>query len=89
MKRNSYPHKRWHVVVALCSIATFMGCQSALHNTYPVPGERAGQGLKYYRNAFPRGQNPDPWETQNPKTTASEQGNDAQETATTEESTSP
>jgi len=33
------------VAVALAAVS----CQSAVHRSYPVPGEGAGDGLKYYR----------------------------------------
>jgi hypothetical protein len=68
-----------------CAIlAGVLGCQSALYNTYPVPGENAGKGLKYYRDVFPRGQKPDLWEGQKQTTVEPEPRENAQEKATTD-----
>jgi hypothetical protein len=88
MKRFRCWRSQWRPVAVLCILVFVVGCQSALHNTYPVPGERAGQGLKYYRSAFPRGQRPDPWENQGQAMGESEPGDDGKEEAGTEEPTS-
>jgi len=89
MKRFTRERTWRRRLIVLCILVCAGGCQSALYNTYPVPGEEAGQGLKYYRTAFPRGQRPDPWQGQSTEAAEPEQGNDAEETATTEESTNP
>jgi hypothetical protein len=54
----------WRFAGASGILLCVVGCQSAIHNTYPVPGENAGGGLRYYRSAFPRGEKSDPWEGQ-------------------------
>lgn len=88
MKRTVSKSNRWRLPIIVCTLVSGLGCQSALHNTYPVPGESAGKGLKYYRSAFPRGQRPDPWEQQNEAGAESERVEDAKETAATESQTS-
>lgn len=88
MRLSVSKSKRWLVPIILCTLVLVLGCQSALHNTYPVPGESAGDGLKYYRSAFPRGQRPDPWEQQNEARAESEPVEDAKEGAATESQTS-
>jgi len=88
MKRLVLERKRWRLPVTLCTLISVVGCQSALYNTYPVPGESAGEGLKYYRNAFPRGQRPDPWEQQSKERAELERVEDAKENSATESETS-
>gem|GEM_PF-2528490 len=88
MKRSANKSKRCCLLTIVCTLISFVGCQSALYNTYPVPGEGAGDGLKYYRSAFPRGQRPDPWEQQNEARAESERADDAKEDAATESQTS-
>ncbi len=56
--------KLWRLSMTFGILVGVMGCQSAFHNTYPVPGKKAEGGLRYYRSAFPRGEKRDPWEGQ-------------------------
>ena len=88
MRRPVNKSKRWCLPIIVCTLLSVLGCQSAIYNTYPVPGENAGEGLKYYRSTFPRGQRPDPWEQQNEARAESEPVEDAKENAATESQTS-
>jgi len=88
MRRFVNERKQWRLPMILCILISVVGCQSALYNTYPVPGEGAGDGLKYYRSAFPRGQRPDPWEQQSETRAESERVEDAKENAATQSQTS-
>ena len=88
MRRSVNKPKRWRLPMILCTLISVVGCQSALYNTYPVPGEDAGDGLKYYRSAFPRGQRPDPWEQQSETRAESERVEDAKEDAEAQSQTS-
>jgi hypothetical protein len=59
-----------------------VGCQSAVYNTYSVPGKTAGGGLRYYDSSFPRGEKPDPWEGQGQESAEPEREEDAEKEET-------
>lgn len=82
-------HNLWRSLIIWGILVVVTGCQSAFYNTYPVPGENAGDGLKYYRSAFPRGERPDPWERRSETPVEAEREEDAEEETATRPSAKP
>jgi hypothetical protein len=81
--------KLWRLALVFGILVGVVGCQSALYNTYSVPGETAGGGLRYYNSSFPRGEKPDPWEGQGQETVEPEREKDAEKEEATGSSASP
>jgi len=79
----------WHLALVFGILVGVVGCHSAVYNTYSVPGETAGGGLRYYNNSFPRGEKPDPWEGQGQESVEPEREEDAEKEEATGSSATP